>query len=298
MLEFPQKISFGDTLSLYEGRRPEPQKQPDIEKLDFDRAVVQSKMNEMTQKVLSSYWAAGRDSEGVVVDRPEVWKKRVPILAEIVDDTIPLTLFAMKTFSLDRHSRQEAETIGFDLLRGRVEGDTPDDLYRAWKSSFSGGNHVSGLEFVDKGDLFDLVDRETNLKFRGQGFGSMVLEASEGFIQRSATENQKTTTAYADAAQLDVICWLYNSGYRPQTDEDAQRFNEVLAGDDSIVIGEKYYIFKNVPEGSRVMRLPDGSVVPNSHNAYRIKFVKEIPPKISSNVTDAQDKTRDLVEGV
>ncbi len=298
MVEFPEKINFGETLSLYKGRKPEPKEQPDIEKLDFDRKAVQTKMDEMTSKVLTSYRAVDRDSEGTIVDRPEVWKKRVPILAEVVDDTIPLTLFAMKTFSLDRDSEQEAETISFDLVRGRVESDKSDDLYKVWKSSFSAGNHISGLEFVDKGDLFDLADRETNMKFRGQGFGSMVLKASEGFIHESATEKQKAATAYADAAQLDVICWLYNSGYCPQTDEDTRRLGDVLAGDSGITIGEKSYIFKDVPEESRVIQLPDGGTVPNRHNAYRIKFIKEIPPKTSPDVADVQGKTHDLIEGV
>jgi hypothetical protein len=251
-------------------------------------------MNEITQKILSSYLAVTRDSEGIIMDRPEVWKKRVPILAEVVDDTIPLTLFAMKTFSIDGHSQEEAEIISFDLVRGRVEGDKPDDLYNAWKSSFSGGNHISGLEFVDKGNLFDLVDRETNAKFRGQGFGSMILEASEGFIQESVNEKQKAATAYVDAAQLDVICWLYNRGYRPQTEQDAQRLSEVLAGDGSITIGEKYYVFKDIPEESRVIRFPDGFVV----DAYRIKFVKEIVPEMSSDVIDVQGETRDLIEEI
>lgn len=298
MVEFPEKISFGNTLALYEGRKPDTPKQPDVEKLNFDRKALQDRMDEVTHGILRAYRAANRDSEGTVVDRPEVWKKRVPISAEIVDDTIPLTLFAMKTFSYDRHLGQEAETISFDLAKGRAGGNTPDDLYKAWKSSFASGNHISGLEFVDKGDLFDLVDRETDSKFRGQGFANILLKASENFIQESATEKQKAATSYADAAQLDVICWLYNSGYRPQTDQDAQRLSEVLAGDSGIMIGENNYIFKDVPEESRIIRLPDGRAVPNRHNAYRIKFLKEIPPKPSSSVTDVQGKTRSDIENV
>lgn len=297
-MEFPEKINFSELLTLYEGRKPNAPKQPDVEKLNFDRKAVQSKMDEMTHKVLGAYRAVNRDSEGTVVDRPEVWKKRVPISAEIVDDAIPLTLFAMKTFSNDRHSGQEAETISFDLVKGRVEGNTPADLYKAWGASLSDGTHISHLEFADKGDMFDLVDRETDPKFRGQGFANMLLKASENFIQESATEKQKAATSYADAAQLDVICWLYNNGYRPQTDKDAQRLSEVLAGDSDIMIGEKNYIFKDVPEESRIIRLPDGRAVPNRHNAYRIKFVKEIPPKISSSVTDVQGKTSSAIESV
>ncbi len=297
-MELPEKINFGDTLSLYEGRKPEPKKLPDIEELNFDKAAVQSKMNEIAQKVLSSYRAVGRDSEGTILDRPDVWKKLVPIEAKVIDEAIPLTFYIMKSFFREGDKGEESVRISFNLVKGKLESDNQKDLFEQWRSNIREGNLISTMEFIDNGTLFDCKDRMTDAKFRKQGFGSMILKASEGFMQASATDKQEVVTVFADAAQIDVICWLYNKGYRPQTDEDAKRLNEVLAGDNSIVIGENNYIFKNVPEESRIKRLSDGRTIPDRHNAYRIKFVKEIQPQQGSSISDIQSETQKLIDKV
>ena len=54
MVEFPEKINLGEILSLYEGRKTGATKQPDVEKLNFDRKAVQARMNEMTHRILGS----------------------------------------------------------------------------------------------------------------------------------------------------------------------------------------------------------------------------------------------------
>lgn len=298
MVELPAKIIFNEVLALYEGRRPNTVKPPKAEKLNFDKNAIQGKMDEMTHRILQAHHSISSDSKSVIIDDPEVKKKHVPILAEIVDDSIPLTFIAVKTFSHDKYFGLQYVTISFCLVKGRVEGDSPDALSAAWQSSLASDDKISSLEFADNGNLFNLIDRETNIKFREQGFGSMLLKTAEKFIQDNATDQQKPSISFADTAQLDVICWLYNNGYRPQTPEDALRLSEVLAGDKGITIGENYYIFNYTPEQDRIVKLPDGRTVPASRNAYRIKFVKEIPPKAASSVTLEQGKTRDAIKGV
>jgi len=296
-MEFPKKISLNGTLTLFEGRKPDNPNQPDVEKVIFDGNSLQINMNTVAEKLADLYDEISMESEGTVVDRPDVWKKRVPIAAQVVDESVPLTLFTMKTYTNEKHVK-EIETISFDLAKTRVSENNADALYKAWRTSLSDGSHISHLEFVDNGDLFNLIDRETSQKFRGQGFANNLLNAAESFFRARATEKQKATTVFADTAQLDVICWLYNRGYRPQTDEDAKRLGEVLDGDSNIEIGENNYIFKNVSEESRIKRLPDGRVIPDRHNAYRIRLVKEIPPGQAKSISNIRQETGDLIKNV
>jgi|GEM_PF-6824297 len=256
MFEFPEKINFDDVWNLYEGRRPTNKKQVEIEKLNVDKQGAQEKMRAVARKSL----------------RPDECR------ATVVSEEAPLVFFMS----------QDMRITDFDLKRIQVKsGDTDNP-----SNTKANGELVSGLRLVDKGDMFDMVDRWTPEKFRGQGFTNMVLQAAESFMQARATERQKTVTSYVNVAQLNAIRWLYNNGYRPKTDEDAQRLNEVLTGDSEIVIGEvngeKDYIFKNVPSESR----------DDFHNAYRINLVKEIQPKVSPSIESLQTGTRTLIDEI
>ncbi len=254
MRELPERINFDDVWSLYEGRRPADVKPPEIETLNVDRQNVQEKMNAIGQKSLKPDECRGN----------------------IVCRETPLAFFIS----------QDIRITDFDLKKVQVRNiDDPS-------SAKANGALVSGLRLVDKGDMFDMVDRWTSKKFRSQGFGNMVLQAAESFMQERATERQKTVTSHVNVAQLNVICWLHNNGYRPKTDEDAQRLSEVLAGDSGIVIGdvnqERDYIFKNIPSRDRG----------DFHNAYRISLVKEIHPKVSPSITGVQEVTQNLIDSV
>lgn len=295
MVEFPERISFAETLELYGDRKPSAIEQPEVEKLEFDRSNVQQRMNEAAAAALQKYRELGKESEGIILNEPDRWKKRMPIEAVVVDEDVPLTFFILKSFSRDGGvDGEETERIAFNLVKGRIEGDSRDALYAQWQSSLKGGNFIGTCELVDQGTLFNLKDRETEPKFRGQGFASMLLAASESFIQQAATDSQENHTSYVDAAQLDVISWLYNKGYRPQEAQDEERLAEVLNPDESLSLGMKYYVFKDVPEDDRVLKTEHGEK-PNKAAAYRIRFVKEIPPELSPTVTDLQVNIRKAV---
>lgn len=246
MRELPEKINFDDVWNLYEGRRPTDVKQPEIEKLTFDREVVQVRMNRASCEIFKIKMS--ESEQDVPYRTMAAWR-------EVIDDAIPLIFIAKK----------EKEKLSFDIVKNQT------------KEGF-----VSGIEFVLDGDSFSLVDRFTKAKFRGQGFGSMLLRAYESYIQESATEKQEITYSVVDAAQLDVICWLYNNGYRPRNDEDAKRLSEILSGDNEIIIGDKNYFFKSVPKQDQE----------DFHNAYRIKFVKEFSPKVPTAIANLQEETR------
>lgn len=256
MLELPEKINFDEVWSLYEGRRPMDVKPSKIEKLNVDKKGVQAKMNAIARKPLDP-------QEGVI---------------ETVDNEASLT-FIVKQY-LNRRT--------FDLVMRRVKSGHEDMSAHAVGEAKTPGNRVCGLEFLDKGNMFDMVDRWTPGKFRRQGFANMVLQAAEGFMQERANDIQRTVISFADVAQLDVICWLYNQGYRPQNMLDAEHLSEVLSGLDGIEIGEGLYIFRDTPK----------YLQPDFHNAYRIKLVKEIQPKAAAKVVDVQAETQRAIEGV
>lgn len=256
MRELPEKINFDDVWNLYEGRRPTDVKQPEIEKLSVDKKSAQVKMDAVARKRLEPQTSA----------------------IETVDNEAPLAFFV----------EQGLRNRKFDLVQGVVKNGDHGGLQPTLREGSVSKNRVCGLEFLDKGNIFDMFDRWTPKRFRRQGFANMVLQAAESFMQERANEIQRTVTSYADVAQLDVICWLYSQGYRPQSMFDAEHLSEVLSGLAGIEIGEDMYIFRDTPK----------YLQHDFQNAYRIKLVKEIHPKVSPSIEALQAETQNLIDEV
>jgi len=293
MESIPEKIDFNEVYSLYEGRRDEESQSVDVESINIlDRKGLQDRMNKVVQNATSLYQQIGEDSsDGVLKDWPELRINSVPVLAQVVDESIPLSLLVMKTFKHDKHSNERSETVKVELVRGRLEGDKPKDLYNAWRAELSAGNVVGGMEFANRGEIFDLRDREVYAKFRKQGFASMLLNSSEEFIRGMATDAQSSRIAQAgDVGQLDALCWLWNKGYRPQTDEEMDLIQKIFSGDSSLQLttlnepggGQSLdlcIIDANTPEHERTRQ--------NYHRiARKVNLVREIKPGDSKEVAD------------
>lgn len=291
MERIPEKIDFDELYSLYEGRRDEPRQSVEIESINiFDRKRLQDRMSKVVQNAASSYQQIGEDSpDGVLKDWSGLRINSVPVLAQVVDETIPLSLLVMKTFKYDKYSNERFETVMFQLVRGRLDGTNPKDVYNDWKAALAAGNVIGGMDFADRGEVFDLRDREVYAKFRNQGFASMLLKTSEEFIRSVATDAQAPRVAKAgDVGQLDVLCWLWNRGYRPQTDEEMDLIQKIFSGDSSLRLttlnesggGQSLdlcIIDVNVPEHERTRQ--------NYHRiAKKVNLVREIKPDDSKEV--------------
>lgn len=308
MERIPEKIDFDEVYSLYEGRRDELRQSVDIELINIsDRKELQDRMNKVVQNAASLYQQIGEDSpDGVIKDWPELRINSVPVLTQVVDETIPLSLLVMKTFKHDKHSNERSETVKVELVRGRLEGVNSKDIYNAWRAELSAGNVIGGMEFANRGEVFDLRDREVYAKFRNQGFASMLLKTSEEFICSAATDAQSPRIAQAgDVGQLDVLCWLWNKGYRPQTNEEMDLIQKIFSGDSSLRLttlnepggGQSLdlcVIDVNVPEQERTRQ--------NYHRIVKkVNLVKEIRPGDSKEVTvisvDVANKVESLDSG-
>lgn len=305
MERIPEKIDFDAVYSLYEGRRDEPRQSVDIESINIpDKKGLQDKMNKVVQNAASLYQQIGEDSpDGVLKDWPELRINSVPVLAQVVDETIPLSLLVMKTFKHDKDSNERSETVKVELVRGRLEGTNPKDVYNAWRAELSSGNVIGGMEFANRGEVFDLRDREVYAKFRNQGFASMLLKSSEEFIRSVSTDAQSPRIAQAgDVGQLDVLCWLWNRGYRPKTDEEMDLIQKIFSGDSSLRLAtlnepgggqslDLCIIDVNVPEHERTRQ--------NYHRiTKKVNLVRGINPGDSKEVASISADVANKVESL
>lgn len=305
MEKIPEKIDFNEVYSLYEGRRDDADESVNIESIDIsDRTDLQNRMNQAAQEAVSSYQQIrGDNANGAIKDWPEVRVNSVPISARVVDDSIPLTLFVMKTFKHDKISNEHSETVMVQLIKGNLDGDNPKALYASWKAKLAEGSVIGGLDFANRGEVFDLRDREIYPKFRKQGFANMLLKTSEEFIHGMATQDQAARISQAgDVGQLDVLCWLWNQGYRPQTDEEMDLVQKIFSGDSSLCLStlkepgggqtlSLCVIDANTPEHERIRQ--------NYHRiAKRVNLVKKIEPGNSKGVADIGDGVRRRVENL
>lgn len=294
-MEIPEKIDFEDVYALYAGRRDDVKEFANPEILQVaDRVGLQKRMTEIAQEAAISYQRIHENSpEGFVDDSPELKVNSVPILARVVDASIPLTMFVMKTFKHDKYSGRHSKTVMVQLVKGFLDGDNPKALHSAWKAKYAEGNVIGGLDFADRGEVFDLRDREINPKFRRQGFANMLLETSEEFVRAMATEAQAPRIFQGgDVGQLDVLCWLWNKGYRPKKDgneaNSLELIQEIFSGDSSLCLAtltepagglDLCIIDANTPTQERIRQ--------NYHSiTKKVDLVKEINPGDSKRVAD------------
>ena len=290
MLEVTQKIYFDEVVKNFQKEESIDEHIQFIDKIDYDKNEVQQNADLVTRGVFEKYKASNIESDGEIVDRGDVWKKHIPLVAEVIDEKVPLTLFVMKSFTKENDNK--SESVNFILIKGMLEGNNTKTIYKSWREARSAGNLIGNMEFVDNGNYYDLKDREVDPRFRKQGFASVLLDASESFVQESAVDKMEAETAFVDVAQLDVIVWLLNKGYKPQTQKDQERLELVLNGDKSLELGDKYYVFRNVPAEDKVINLPSGRKIPNRHKAFRIKLVKEITPDLERSKQNLKTDTK------
>ncbi len=198
-----------------------------------------------------------RETEGVK-------KMQIPFDEAIVEDTIPLKITATKIIVIEKG--KEVEAIRFALHNANEE--------------------ICSIDCAPQQDGFEINHRYVQPKFRKQNFGSIILQACNGFVAEAADHEARSQVAFADVGQLDVMYWFWKNGYRPATNEDWEAFKKVLAADKELYMDEKYYIFeKNLPEGDKYFKNPETGALSLDHegkkslnfkNAFRIKFAKVI----------------------
>lgn len=292
MDQLPSNLDARSVLELYSERRSGKQAElPEIQDLNVqNRESIPSKLQSTAKSAIKA------DQEYNIVTDGEAqtnygWDKRTLLLsAEVLDPSAPLSVTIERGVSRREKDGPEAEFGNEKLLvylyRMNITGDTPHDRLQSRKDGNTRENIVGGMMYNVDDNIFDLRDRQILPEFRRQGLGSMALKCSEDYIQQVANNKQEEQTAIVDAAQVDVICWLWNSGYKPRTKEDFDNLHKVLEGNSQLCIGENLYVFnQSVPENERTADDED------MDKALRIKFEKKFTPEAPEVLLVQQAKT-------
>lgn len=293
MIETEQELpDFEETYSLYDGRRPEVSDEEEIpqEKLQFqDREAAQAKMNELASGFGNKFLYIQENSKQFPAEtfRRDMYKRVNMKLAEqIVDPDIPLRIMAYKDFVVNE--RENAERMRFCLDRG--DEDHPVAV-------------ISLSYVVNEG--FNIHHRFVEPQFRGkQGIGNMLLQCAESFAKNFATDGKEKVSLFAGMAQLDVIYWFWKNGYRPEGEQDWERLDMIINGDENLCLDDKLYVFhKLVPEDYRYEKSRAGQVLMdkgrrsvNPKMAFRLNMQKVFEPGGSGQTQDAQAEIRDEIE--
>ncbi len=118
-------------------------------------------------------------------------------------------------------------------------------------STINGSESMASMILRREGNLFELLHRIIDPKFRGQGLASAVLRVCEEYVRLIATKETKQDIKMgASIGQLDVLVWLYNNGYRPDNPEDETIFLKILEGEGAgLFLRGKDYIYEGKPNG-------------------------------------------------
>lgn len=296
-----QLPDFAEVYGLYEGRRVEAEDSKiEPEKLNVtDRPALDKKISDFAAKSFSLYKKVqlGGDNKFVVKKR-HGYRECIPLMSELVEDSIPLMMVAMKVFDVDSRDGEKTESIQIVLLKGNFPGDSSEDFYRALQSGSA--EFIGDMRLIEANGRFQLAHREVNPKFRKQRFGDTMLKATEVFVAEGAKDSQKEKELFLDCSQLDVIYWLWKNDYRPKTKEDWDKLENVINGGsnerENLLMLENYFLFdERVPEDERYYEDPSGEKTPAYHNAYRIRFEKKIKPSMGDDVRDLRQRVVEKV---
>lgn len=79
-----------------------------------------------------------------------------------------------------------------------------------------------------------MFHRLVDSRYRGNGLGGLMLSIAEQFVQQEAHNFGREFSLVVDLCQLDVLCWLWNNGFRPVGPMDRQRLYAVLRADSNL----------------------------------------------------------------
>ena len=247
-----------------------------------DKTTLSTKLNNSTQKAFEAFQStnyenghqANRDDEKLI-------RRYKPLLDQRIDDGIPLSLFAMKS-RMKEGDLPEEEHFILSLHEGEIPQGTAQEMYASNQKAFE----IGGLTIRIRNNDFEIIDRFIFPEFRGQGIGSLLLKATETMAQKQATKTQSPQKIHAETAQLDVICWLWNQGYRPSTPNDQTQLEQILSGDSNLKIGENLYVFQKKTHTQECNTR-------NRKNAFRLRLEKTISPEIPTEISDQQATTQE-----
>ncbi len=183
--------SFKEMLKLYDGRRPEATQDSEAEQevLELpDTLDTTKRMGDLAQIAAKKFDVTTVDDWGWNADYgDEGHIKRTPLACGVVDESVPLSFVALRSFNGLASRRSDAPQLDFYLMKGSV---SMDDL-KAVPDQWLKDERVGSMTYSCQGNDMHLADRFILPKYRSQDFGSMLFQASEGFIQQYADDKQQ-----------------------------------------------------------------------------------------------------------
>jgi|GEM_PF-2146072 len=278
-MDILQGRNFDEVLGLYEGRVSTQEEDVGIEKLPVkDKKALASRVFESARRANVSFRAVKPEDTLLREVEPNfIERKPVLLSSELIEEDVPITLICEKVFKRDLRSsevpdnyfemallRGDYRPVPFSRVRDLITSEVHDDL-------------IADIVVKKVGNNFRIPHRLIGPKFRRQGFGSMMIGAIEEFIKKESEGSEKMPDLGMETSQLDVIFWLVNNGFVPDGEEEQDKLNRIINGDEELCIGERYNIFpKTVPEEARVHE--------NFSGNFAVKFVKKIDRGDDENV--------------
>lgn len=178
----------------------------------------------------------------------------VILLSENVGVDKKLNFQVSKMFKRDSFGMFKHEMLALQLFPTEENGDPKPEYVGAFAMSLfddidaSDENKPKDLtqarEYLAKSKKgFKIRHREIDLRYRGQGFGTKLLSATEAFVQAYADDLQEDKFIVATTAQLDVIKFFLKHGYQV-TEKDRERLNEILEFLEADAKGETHPKFR------------------------------------------------------
>ena len=88
----------------------------------------------------------------------------------------------------------------------------------------------------EEGEEWDMMHRQVNEVYRGQGIASSMISLSEDFFKKRAQEAGIKQVMTANIAQVNVLTMFLKKDFAPATAEDEEKINRLLNGDPSLVV--------------------------------------------------------------
>jgi hypothetical protein len=237
----------------------------------------------------------------------------IPFGAEVIDAQIPLVLLGLLT-------PKYSDRLGLHLIkppREDVEKMTdPKYLYENCTvyvdEKLRRGDIVSEMAFFDRGNnTWYQHHRKTYPKYSRQidstgvrvPIGKEMLEASEKIVAITAKRDGEIKTSLLEPAQIGVMHWAVQNGYKPATPEDLKLWERVQAGDSAFYIQDYINVEYNEKNPDYVYWKDSTKVFSDwkdekEDKMVRIKFEKKFYPHEQKNAWDTAEKVSDSVKNV
>lgn len=251
-MEIPQqKIDLKNIIALYGDRKKQSdEKLPEREELNINKGVFMKNINRAANESFQSY-SQQKDQEGVTVADTEYAKtNNILLRAEVVDPSVPVTLVTILSKTVMKKTGYKGDILECKLFKGELGKEDLEQVVAGNK-----GNGIAYFLYPINGNVLDMRHREVDPTFRRQGFGDAMLKFSEEFLQKKATVEQEEQSVEATTNQLDVICWLWNNGFRPKEKKDQENLEKILSGDKDLQIEEGLHVGPTEESGVKSVRL-------------------------------------------